>query len=72
MAYKILERESGLEKVEKILAKYSTKCKVCENPIDDETTGIREVKNGFVCDDCYFEEWGRLVEEHPICSPRRV
>ena len=73
MAAKLTKlNKTGLEQVEKILEKYATKCHACKIPLDENYTGIQKTKDGYMCDDCYFEEWGKLVEEHPICSPRRI
>ena len=30
------------------------------------------VPAGFMCNDCYFEGLGNLVEQHPICNPERI
>ena len=62
------------EMIEKIIFKYAnygTKCKSCNITLDNEITGLEPVSDGFVCRECYYEEWGRIVEEHPICSPKR-
>lgn len=43
-------------------------CPKCSLPI---TGDERHVSGGkMVCDDCYYEEFGEEVENHPICHPR--
>jgi hypothetical protein len=49
--------------------KFETICVSCRKPILDANKS-QEVAKGFMCDNCYFEEWGNLVEQHPIVSPR--
>ena len=70
-------KKTGLEQVEKIIETMrksgsGTCCVKCKEPVDIDINGMQKVSNGFMCDDCYFEELGDEVEKHPICSPRRI
>jgi len=71
---------TGLEQVERILARYQEKgarrpevssCAYCKTWLQESVTGSRPTADGNVCSDCYFEAWGDLVEQHPISSPKR-
>lgn len=49
------------------------KCKKNPVPIDFDEKGNKigyPIDGVFHCSDCYFEELGNGIEEHPICSPR--
>lgn len=48
---------------------FSTSCKSCKKVLDVDTTGMQKVYNGYLCDDCYYEEWGKFIDENPICNP---
>ena len=52
----------------------SMKCPVCQKPIETVSSAdeLDEFKiNGEpVHEDCYWEEFGKGIEEHPICTPR--
>lgn len=45
-------------------------CSTCCRALQESVTGNRWTSHGYVCSDCYFEELGRVVEEHPITAPR--
>jgi hypothetical protein len=71
---------NGLEQVQRILAQYSkkggrqpriSKCAKCGIWLQESVTGSRDTSNGPMCSDCYFEEWGAIVERYPISTPRR-
>ena len=71
---------TGLEQVERILARYRDQgerrphvatCANCGIWLQESVTGSRETAKGPMCSDCYFEEWGAVVEQNPISSPRR-
>ena len=70
---------TGLEQVERILARYDERakhaplssCAACHTWLQESVTGCRPSPEGPVCSDCYFELLGALVEEHPITSPKR-
>ncbi len=39
----------------------------CGEPLGPRLDGVRHTKNGKeVCDDCYFDQLGKFVDEHPI------
>jgi hypothetical protein len=42
------------------------KCDKCGIKLQSNVTGKRELKNGLVCDDCFFEEFGDFVDKNPI------
>lgn len=49
-------------------------CSICKNPIEGIHDDEREefmVDGKPVHEDCWFEEMGKLVEEHPVVSGRR-
>jgi hypothetical protein len=41
------------------------RCPYCGNPIT-YSTGRRMTPRGMACEDCYYEQLGNLVEQHPI------
>lgn len=46
--------------------KSTTPCCVCEKPITGEHPDVmREIDGKPVHETCYFEEFGKLLEEHP-------
>ena len=49
-----------------------TKCKICEVILDFEITGLQQITEGYLCDDCYFESMGEEIEKHPIISPEMI
>ena len=69
---------TGLEQVQRILARYNAQdgrrpdvatCVNCNTWLQESVTGSRDTAKGPMCSDCYFEEWGAIVEQHPISSP---
>ena len=44
-------------------------CVICERPIDTRIE-MNTMNSKPVCDDCYFKNLGKLVEQYPIHSPR--
>ena len=45
-------------------------CYKCRRPLQETLTGNRRTDRGAVCSDCYYEELGRAIEEHPVASAR--
>ena len=44
------------------------KCCRCGVELQETITGKRSIPNGEACSDCYYEELGKLVEQHPLVS----
>lgn len=44
----------------------SERCAKCQVPLQSTVTGRRPSAEGPVCEDCYFDLLGDLVEQHPI------
>jgi hypothetical protein len=51
--------------------RFGTCCIKCKDPVDIDINGMQKVKDGYMCDDCYFEELSNEVEKHPIGPGRR-
>ena len=51
-------------------AQYGRTCPDCGRLLQESVTGCRPSEHGFLCSDCYYESLGKLIEEHPITSPR--
>ncbi len=47
------------------------KCVACDGVLDECVSGINNTSRGLLCDDCYYDMMGSLVEEFPIGSHRR-
>lgn len=43
-------------------------CAICGRPLQETVTGNRRTAQGYACSDCYFDELGKLVEEHPVTT----
>jgi hypothetical protein len=43
-------------------------CVKCKEHLT-ESTGRNKTAYGLMCDDCYYEALGKLIEEHPIGVP---
>jgi hypothetical protein len=53
--------------------KLKPKCADCHEPLrEGEPLGPYKTDRGLVCADCYFDAFGKEVENHPICMPRTV
>lgn len=46
-------------------------CVKCERQIHEFTTGRKLIEGKVYCDDCFFDEAGRAIEENPIGFPHR-
>jgi len=47
------------------------KCPCCKEPFEPRVDGVRNKLGGTeVCDDCYYDVWGKEIDEHPIARPR--
>ncbi len=46
------------------------KCPRCKNEIVDDGTNRHKIGSELVCEDCYYEALGELIEKHPIGLPR--
>ena len=49
-----------------------TNCNKCGTTIQEFLTGKHNVEEGVNCDECFFDELGKIVESHPICLPQGV
>lgn len=47
-------------------------CAICGRQLQSAVTGARETARGWVDDDCYFRELGKVVEQSPIATPKGV
>lgn len=47
-------------------------CNKCGITIQEFLTGKHDVEVGVYCDECFFDELGEVVENHPICLPHGV
>ena len=45
-------------------------CTICHQPIQEHPEEAKTINSKPVCDDCYYEKLGELVEESPIVSGR--
>ncbi|HME86927.1 MAG TPA: hypothetical protein VKE88_00780 [Candidatus Nanoarchaeia archaeon] len=52
-----------------IIARSSTSCGVCTSPVS--SSSAYQINKKPVHGDCYFDEFGKEIEAHPIISPRR-
>ncbi len=43
-----------------------TKCVKCKVLIVESTTGIQQVAEGYMCDDCFYQALGDEIDKHPI------
>lgn len=70
-----MKNKTGFKQTQDVLKKIrnnGTKCIKCKKPISSTVTGIQKVRDGYMCDDCYFDALGEEIEKHPIVSPRRI
>ena len=53
------------------LLRLSTRtCPYCGVTLQETITGKRPTPEGFACSDCYYEQLGEGVEQHPIVTAR--
>lgn len=45
-------------------------CPYCKVDLQETITGKRPTPRGSACSDCYHEQVGELVEQHPIVTAR--
>lgn len=45
-------------------------CCRCGVLLQETVTGRRKTPGGEACSDCYYEELGEIVEQHPVVSGR--
>lgn len=57
------------EKVNALKLKSST-CSHCRIPLQETITGKRPTPKGPACSDCYYDQIGDGVEQHPPVSAR--
>lgn len=43
----------------------------CNVILQETITGNRQVGEEHVCSDCYFEDFGKMIDQRPIGMPRR-
>ena len=46
-----------------------TLCSVCGKPIQEHSDEMYEIRNGLVCQNCYYKELGGFIAKHPIGTP---
>lgn len=61
--------KTGLEQIKKILKKLDRAFPICIEC--KKNVGFHQVKDGYMCDDCYYDALGEEIEKHPIASPRK-
>jgi hypothetical protein len=44
------------------------KCQFCPTPIQ-EGEEVENVEGGYAHRDCYFQEFGKIIDEQPIFNP---
>jgi protein-arginine kinase activator protein McsA len=47
---------------------HDQKCRSCNVTLQETITGKRKTRAGFVCSDCYYEQIGAEIDQHPIGS----
>lgn len=47
----------------------STKCITCKAVLNPDITGMHKIKDGYECDDCYYDHFGEEIDKHPIHNP---
>lgn len=47
------------------------KCAKCKCDLSLDITGEHKTKDGWLCDDCYYEKLGDVIEKHGIGVPHR-
>lgn len=47
-------------------------CSKCGIPIQEFLTGRKHIDSALYCKDCFYEEFGKVIEAHPIGRPREV
>jgi len=63
MAIKVKSFVSRNKKYNDKFVGFSTKCVQCKKVLNTVTTGMHQVKNGHMCDDCYYDGLGGIVEK---------
>ena len=53
-----------------VLRLETRKCPYCGVVLQETITGKRPTPRGFACSDCYYEQIGEIVEQHPIVTAR--
>lgn len=43
-----------------------TKCKACGIVIQEFRTGKKQIGDDYYCDDCYYDDMGKLIKEVPM------
>jgi hypothetical protein len=60
----LIENPSKLDELEQA----QLCCAYCGVPLQETVTGNRKTPRGRACSDCYYEQLGVAIEEHPIVS----
>jgi hypothetical protein len=42
------------------------RCKACDVIIQEFRTGKKQIDSDYYCDDCYYDDMSKLIEEVPI------
>lgn len=63
------EVQAGQDPFQKPLLDKTERCSCCKVPLQEAITGYRTFGGKTYCSDDYFEEMGRLVEQHPVGLP---
>jgi hypothetical protein len=62
------EFKENLESITKHLKEIEPKCPICKNEL-----GLGYATSlGLICDICYFDNWDKEIEKHPIDIPRNT
>ena len=69
MATLTLQQYAALDSEGKIRETPLVQCQKCQIELQETVTGNRAVGNDHVCSDCYFKDFGDLVDERPIGVP---
>ena len=67
MAIALTELIKNPKRVDELVQFQST-CAYCGIPLQETITGNRKTPKGRACSDCYYEQIGEGIEQHPIVS----
>jgi len=67
MAIPLIELIENPEKVDG-LVRSESRCAYCGVLLQETITGNRKAPRGQSCSDCYYEQIGEGIEQHPIVS----
>lgn len=67
MSIPLTELIENPDRVERLVRTRST-CAYCGIVLQEAITGNRKTPKGQACSDCYYEQIGEGIEQHPIAS----